>query len=187
MVQMNPFFFEMLKSTKRIIRVKVKYLFVVIYMVLFQDYSGILTALMAVGIIAIVVALVIVVVIIILALVIWRWAIVKFGGRVESLGQVFVTLLIIFILGLIASIILDFIPVVGIYLAYIVEILIGMYFISKRHDMTMGMALVAMIVAAIIIVLIAVLPRYHFHINIFGLCGWTFITHFVNVRQLINV
>jgi hypothetical protein len=118
---------------------------------------------------ALIVVLVFIVIYIIVILKVWAWAINKRGGRVEGLGQVFVTLLIGGILGGILSAILQFalaavlinfdpmmaltIPLlIGGIVGFVIEVVV----ISKRHDMSFGEALIACILAAIIFFLIAI-------------------------------
>jgi len=139
-----------------------------------QDYSAITDMLAAGGMIFLGVFFVVIILLIILGLKIWKWSIEKFGGSVESLGQVFVTL----ILGTIASAIVNFI--LNIFLSAIlltalsslptdaavtVLIVSGICFliasiiifplvVSKRHNMGWGSALIAWIVADIIMILI---------------------------------
>lgn len=135
-----------------------------------QDYSALMNAILAGGLVVIGVILVVMIIMIIIALKVWKWAIQKFGGRVESLGQVFLTLILavladVFIGGLInlvaGAALVALLPAQYdslslIILALIVGIVIFPLVISKRHHMGFGSALVAWIVTAIILGLLSI-------------------------------
>lgn len=136
-----------------------------------QDFSVIMDALLAGGMILLGVLFVVMILMIIVALKVWKWAIEKFGGSVESLGQVFVTLLLAAIadgiLGAIINIavgatLVALLPpqyaIMGtLIVALIVGIIIFPLVVSKRHNMSFGSALVAWIVVSILLGLIVVL------------------------------
>lgn len=118
---------------------------------------------------ALLVILVFIIIYIVVILKVWAWAIAKRGGRVEGLGQVFVTLIIGGLLGGIVSAILQFgltgvlagldpmmaltVPlIIGGLVGFVIEVVV----ISKRHDMSFGEAFIACLLAAIVFILIAI-------------------------------
>ena len=102
--------------------------------------------------------LVVFIIIFIVALMVYRWSIEKYGGQVESLGAVFVTLLIAAIVSLIVNSILGFFMdgFMGLIVTTIVSFVIQSYFVSKRHYMEMGPAATAVLVAYVSIIALTV-------------------------------
>jgi hypothetical protein len=99
-----------------------------------------------------------IVLLIVISLYIWRWAIDKAGGTVQGLGEVFITLIIFYLINFAIMYILGWlVPSLPIIVAIIISVLIQCKIISMRHNCSMGEAFVAMVYVFIITIVVIII------------------------------